>query len=122
MVIGMGVHQLSGLPQKVNLIQVCCCGCGCGLGMLAVWTHLRAAMRRNCQFCFVRLQIFRSLGEWGGARRRSSLSYGVMVIGMGVHQLSGLPQKVNLILVRCSGCGCGLDMQHLLYKLVTAAQ
>jgi hypothetical protein len=29
------------------------------------------------------------------------LSYGVMVIDMGVHQLSGLPQKVNLIQVRC---------------------
>jgi len=29
-------------------------------------------------------------------RRRSSLSYGVMVIDMGVHQLSGLPNKVNL--------------------------
>lgn len=32
-------------------------------------------------------------------RRRSSLSYGVMVIDMGVHQLSGLPQKVNLVQV-----------------------
>ena len=29
-------------------------------------------------------------------RRRSSLMYGVMVIDMGVHQLSGLGQKVNL--------------------------
>jgi hypothetical protein len=43
--------------------------------------------------------------EWGGARRRISLSYGVMVIDMGVHQLSGLPQKVNLIQVGCCwGC------------------
>lgn len=34
-------------------------------------------------------------------RRRSSLSYGVTVIDMGVHQLSGLPQKLNLVQV-CS--------------------
>jgi hypothetical protein len=39
-------------------------------------------------------------------RRRSRLSYGLLVIDMGVHQLSGLPQKVNLIQVRCCGCGC----------------
>jgi hypothetical protein len=32
----------------------------------------------------------------GVRRRRSSLMYGVMVIDMGVHQLSGLVQKVNL--------------------------
>jgi len=33
-------------------------------------------------------------------RRRSSLMYGVMVIDMGVHQLSGLVQKINLTQVR----------------------
>lgn len=51
----------------------------------------------------------RRKGENGAAvRRRSSLSYGVMVIDMGVHQLSGLPQKVNLVQVMgprlCRGC------------------
>jgi hypothetical protein len=36
-------------------------------------------------------------------RRRSSLMYGVMVIDMGVHQLSGLVQKVNLTQVGLGG-------------------
>eukprot|EP00775_Hariotina_reticulata_P002698 gene2698-2998_t len=45
------------------------------------------------------------LVEMKTMRRRSSLSYGVMVIDMGVHQLSGLPNKVNLTQVM----PCGLE-------------
>lgn len=41
-------------------------------------------------------------------RRRSSLMYGVMVIDMGVHQLSGLVQKVNLTQVGSSWAWQGL--------------
>jgi hypothetical protein len=41
--------------------------------------------------------------------------YGVMVIDMGVHQLSGLVQKVNLTQVRgvCRGVLCGLGRDRI---------
>lgn len=39
-------------------------------------------------------------------RRRSSLSYGIMVIDMGVHQLSELAQKIDLVQVSLGCLAC----------------